>query len=427
MDLSDVSGHTPRILRHCLDVLNSPDLASAVHTKYASAPATPAKYDNHPDITFFRLVKAKHHYDYHRKKRPHTIPDVLKKASVATPPFDPYSRRQLLLRLKSYTSLNWRVPGGDTKGLLQLNELLCAAHGWICQDVPFNQTKNHLKCSDCGSQMCMRFNSVDDQPQFASLKLGLHDIHQINLNLKEKYINYITCSAHSPACPWRKLSTPYDSVYYMMPYLDSTNLSLVDSYIDLLKGAIDNLLIIKDLHHLFPTLYPIDYPHDSFIQFMRASNEWLMARHFRENKENISSVLDRDCPSYVYWLAAMGWVLQTHEHLNRLTGLLVCSSCNARIFLNGSRDSCLDDSNYCHKPWCSQISPMAGHAYHEYFINMVVETQPHMGLHGEYPPAKEITKHLLEATDPLPQKRPHFDIADGLDRLSKLRKLYFAD
>lgn len=426
MDLEDVTRSTPKLLKHCLEVQNSPEPTITTQRKYRSAPVTPAKYENHPDITFFRLVKAKHHYAYHKSKKAVSNHERISKLNTAKTGFNPYSRDLLQERLRTYTSLNWQVPEGGNDDQKKLTELLCASHGWVCKNVTRGFFKNNLKCTGCGSQITLRFNTEGEQPQFSPLHLDLQDIHKVNLNLKSHYIKQIQSKGHCSSCPWKKISTPHNSVYYMMPYLDSTNEAMISSYLSCLKSAINNLPVIKELQPKFPSLYP-DYPEETFAQFKRLSNAWLMSKYFSDNKENIFSVLERDCPDYIYWLAVMGWTLETQVFKDLFVGILVCSSCNQRIFINNSTALFFRlKSGYCDKSWCSQVSVMAGQPYHEYFIRMMLNLEPNMGAHGEFLPTEDISK-ALEGTETESRKRPNFDIADGLDRLTKLRKLYFVD
>lgn len=463
MDLFEVSAGTPKVLNHCLELFLKPLPSPKMH-QFRSAPVTPAKFASHPDIQFFRLVKANHHYAYHKLKALGSE-SSLDTISCCSTQFDPYSRELLLQRLRTFNALNWNIPS-LASGEEMLTELACAANGWVCGSIARNNnTKNHLKCTACGREIILRFNTIGQQPAYAPFQFDLEDINHLNNNLKTLYIEQIQASAHDAACSWTKVHTPLNGVYYLTPHISETNEILIGDYLKSLRNLTDNLPILLEHSRALLSLSP-HIPVEQLTRLAKVSNKWLIARYFHDNKENFSVVFERTCPPWLYWLAAMGWDLNIQTFSSQMVLLLICTSCNLRVFVKQHGKQGQDaktpflssskiltpcsfpphaphlatvfsteymdemeeeeehDGNYCHKPWCSQMQNIEGVPFYEYFKTMLLALEKNVGPQGEY---------LLENDQILNMesqnlKRPNsMDINDGIERFAKLRKLYFVD
>lgn len=412
MDLSEISAGTPKVLGHCLELFQNSQPADL---QVRSAPVTPAKYESHPDIQFFRLVKTKHHYAYHKLKQTsgdHRYNEI----GLSHTAFDPYNRELLLERLKTYNALNWSVPSSRNSAL---TDLKCALHGWKCMSLPKNPyLKNQLRCSGCHSVLTLRFNSVEQQPQFAPFKFDLADIQELNHILIDQYISQIERTGHDLACSWTKVHTP-DSVYYLTPYLSNTNATLISEFLERLRNLTDNVPILQDHVQSFEKLAPsVDSP--ELQDFVRVSNKWLLCRYFYDNKENFLLVLEKMCPIWVYWLAALGWNLQVQSFGSQTVILLVCGNCNQRVFMKENDSMELEDEQLGHKSWCTHAWNVDNSNFVNYFIKLVSNLETNIGPQGEYLTDQDLLLDMQPS-----QKRSSIDIEDGLEKLKKLRKLYF--
>lgn len=463
MDLSEVSAGTPKVLNNYLELFLRPVLAPEMQ-HFRSAPVTPAKFAAHPDIQFFRLVKANHHYAYHKLKSvgPNFSLDTISSCSTH---FDPYSRDLLLKRLRTFNALNWNIPSLGS-GEEFLTELACAANGWTCESISRNNnTKNHLKCTSCGRELILKFNSVDHQPAYAPFEFDLEDINHLNNNLKSLYIEQIQASGHDVDCSWTKVQTPLAGVYYLTPHISETNDTLISDYLKCLRNLTDKLpLLLENSTSLRVLCPPVSV--EDLTRLVKVSNIWLLARYFHDDKENFSGVLERMCPPWLYWLAAMGWELNIQTFSSQMVLLLICSSCNQRVFVyqhknnsqvaeipilssskiltpckfpphtahvsSGFSNEYMDemeeeeeqDANFCHKPWCSKVQDVGGTPFWEYFKSMVLALEKNVGLLGEYLPEKD---QMLNIDSQELKRRKSMDINNGIERFAKLRKLYFAD
>lgn len=457
MDFSELSVGTPRVLNNCLDLFQNPAPDSL---PFRSVPSTPAKYALHPDFQFFSSVKAKHHYAYHKLKREPAV--VESSHSSRSSLFQPFSRELLLKRLRTFNALNWNIPLGPIESLTELD---CAASGWTCESISRNNnTKNHLRCSTCSLELVLRFNSEDQQPAFVPFEFDLDDIHQINSNLVLRYIEQIHLTGHRDSCPWKMVRTPLLITYYPTPHLAATNEALISEYLVVLRNLMDNLPVIEMLAPSTLTLIPLVSPRDH-TEFARVSNEWLLNRYFRENKENFSAVLESTCPPWLYWLAVMGWDLNAQKFASQTVLLMICTTCNQRVFLNPlettlspvegpslSSSKTLtpcnfppsivvssnfsteyledmeevesSDQHFSHKPWCLHAGSVDNMPFYEYFRQMLIELEKNIGPTGEY----EADKDMSVDVEPSELKRKSsFDVNEGMERLAKLRKLYFID
>lgn len=471
MSLANVAEGTPRVLRNYLNIIDSPSAHEPDYNiKFHSAPVTPKKYESHPDIQFFRLVKTKHHFAYHKSKLSLSSKDRASERSKSKlPGFEPFNRDQLLERLRSYNALNWHIPPGKNNGV-QLNELLCAASGWKCQSIARNNNvKNHLLCTKCGNELILRFNAEEEQPDFAPFHFDLEDIHEVNLNLKAQYVQQVQELGHQPLCPWTKVLTPVNTVYYLTPYLASTNDTLVSGYLLRLKGLFDNLLILQEHVDSLMRLCPAVEEPEKVPDFCRVSNLWLISRFFNSDKENLGVVLSKSCPPWLYFVAAMGWDMFTQEFNGKTILLMICQSCNQRIFLqksegllnNGVERSsqirklspCEFSANFSkapskfsneylfdeeeeemvdpyfeHKPWCCQVSDMAGQPYFQYFVRTIASLEEYIGQNGEYLVERDESLDMdIDGAPRNPKRKVSFDLKEELEKFHKLRKPYFGE
>ncbi|GEQ68497.1 hypothetical protein JCM33374_g2165 [Metschnikowia sp. JCM 33374] len=440
MDFSDVTSRTPRVLDHCLDLFSRvPDPADTLSSpKIAGPRSTPAKYASHPDIQFFSAVKAKNHFSYHNSKRS-TASDnsqgtaSSKKASG----FDPFSRTLLLDRLRSFTALNWLLPYfGEEEN--KLTELFCSSYGWKCEAISRScSVKNSLRCTGCGRHLVLTFNSLDTQPSFAACEFEIEDIQDLNVKLKDQYLNQIKSAAHSSSCPWRTFPCPVNATYYLTPHINSTNDTLISGYLALLHRLYTNLALADHYSHTLAGLAPQQVMSDS-TEFIRVSNSWLLSRYFKDSKENFAPMLQKTLPPWAYYLAAMGWDLQIQAHGNTSNshGLFHGRSESTHNLGNGiSFGDILDDAMECepeesafacHKHWCFLASSFGETSYFSYFHDMIINSEANIGPEGHYQNTNDDFTEIDFSKNKLKRKLS-IDVTENLEHFSKLRKLYFAE
>lgn len=429
MDTQEVVANTPRVLDRCLSFLQQEQPLADTHK---SAPVTPTnKYSTHPDIQFFSSIKKRHHFDYHKKKHQmnHESRHNRSFLGSGSSTFDPYSRIQLLQRINTFNPLNWTIPPSrqDPTNTLHvlphsLTELFCASNGWACEPISRHDNfTNNLRCTACGSQLILRFNSVDDA-SYGQFLFDMDDIARLNDNLKVSYLSEIKRSAHAAACPWRDLLCSLQGTYYLTPYVGETNAVLVAEYLECLKNLLDHLPVLEKMGEFCKQLAHLDVGGDSDEQFIRVSKMWFLDRFHSDNKENFAAVLDFVCPSWVYKVAAQGWKLTLQKHLDNTVLLMACDCCNQRLFVDERMSA--SPSDYTHKSWCSHSQPMGTLSFADYFHRMLVSLGNSIGPHGEYLIDKELSFNM-DAVAANRKRRESFDVNDGLERLTKLRKMYF--
>lgn len=454
MDLSEISAGTPKVLGRCLELFDQhPETYTPSHPSLFSAPVTPAKYTSNPDIQFFRLVKAKHHYNYHKTKQTNQKLDLERISAKATV-FNPYSRPLLLSRLATFTALNWQIP--YSAEFAELNELLCASHGWTCKSISQNNNvKNHLCCTDCKAQLVLQFNP-EETLDYTPFWFDLDDVRLVNANLKKEYIGRVCGLGHSDSCSWRKLHTPVNSVYYLTPHIAFADETLISEYLRVLFDLTKMFAHLGQQATEFQRLLTPISP-ESLTKLVHVSNTWLLSRYRKDDKENFAAVLAKSCPAWVYRLAVMGWDLKSQQFALDKVLLLVCTTCNNRVvikanqtapeptfsssktlspcefqahipasthFIDDLEDEEIKDEYFGHKPWCMHVKSMGNVPFYNYFNQMLIDLYRFVGPVGEY----EDRDFGIEPGIAEPRKRQSsIDVNDGLEKFSKLRKLYFID
>lgn len=417
------SAITEQLLQKCAEVL-----AESSHESYLKADRATF---HHPDIQFFKKIKAR------------AIHRAPKTTAMNIKHIDPYSHEGLMERLKTFTPLNWRVPGQSNEDN-ELNEMTCARKGWKCVSFSLeNNMKNHLICTSCLRQVFLKF---DDLYRGEVHDDGTSQIEFENI-LKIQYLENVRYSGHTETCPWRVFESPLEGVYYLRPYLDTTNEIMINNYLKNLKVLVDNSLVLNEFASNFTEEFTSS---EVDADFIRLSNKWLLHRYLKENKENFNELLGKTL-SWFYKLAALGWSLKLQAFLKQLTILLVCSNCNKRIFFTATNAHEMDLSTTniltpCklpitsaadaedieehhnpfseHKPWCCVVkglySPTPSNVeYTEYLIWMVKNSVANLGSNGEF--VSDDAAAVPRKREREPQK------VDNLDRLSKLRRLYLIE
>ncbi|EGW34460.1 uncharacterized protein SPAPADRAFT_59885 [Spathaspora passalidarum NRRL Y-27907] len=438
--LDEVSHNTSQVLEDCLDIFQSPAHESYNHKNTVYLGNT--SFNQHPDIQYFQKVKQKNHFTYHKSKvqSQKSIEKIQSKSTV----FDPYDLNMLLGRLRSFNSLNWQVPNSP-----QLNELKCARNGWKCASFARN-IKNHLICTNCHQQLILRFSnnniSNDTSPFDIDFLSGKEYDDELNSKLIEKYMVQIETTGHSTECSWRNFETPLDGVYYPRHYLSATNTFLITQYLKNLKSLVDNSLILQEHYDQIFKSSSLQSP-----EFINISNQWLLARYYKLDKENVSACLQH-IPVWFYEIAAQGWSLNAQRYANDVILVMSCGMCNSRVFLNtvtpASNLNTLQaltpvkyplhhephdeltefdqplgpqfDPVHDHKPFCSHVHDPH---LHDYFFSLILGSINNIGINGEY-----INNDSTIIDRPTTTKRKKsFTMNDGLERLNKLRKLYLIE
>lgn len=474
--MKDIMSGTPKVLKEYFELISSPS-----HETYIDQDegAMVNKFFNHPDIQYFKKIKAKNHYNYHKLKNNNK--PKLDISMVQSPIFDPYNRNDLLKRLSTYTALNWHIPFSSDQN--EIDELECARNGWKCVSISANNnTKNHLLCTSCNHQLILKFNDINSPSTFVPFDFDLEDYQELNESLISGYSKQIRKFGHSSDCPWINFETPLDGVYYPRPFISSTNELLTNEYLKNLKNLASNLDLLNSTSSLFKeTLFNED-ENPNFTDFIKISKNWLLDRYFKDNKENFFNLLER-VPRWIYKIAVLGWDLHIQSFSNHLVLLLICSKCNKRIFLNSVYHEPIEKNNYIaatnfgvnlsssgvltpckfppviqggyehhdtlytesgpdesefddldkdkidlveeHKPWCCNINLIdESTSLYQYYINIVTSSGS-VHNEGKFHTDYDIDiNHILNSA----QKRKNsFDIDEGLERFQKLRKLYLVD
>lgn len=445
MQLSSFGADTPRVLKQCLDLISSPK-----HSTYSSPVEAnnSDKYASHPDIQYFKKIKSKNHFGYHKYKK--SPKKTITSALVSTSHFEPYSREQLLDRLSTYSSLNWSIPSG----VKDLNELKCAQNGWECVSITIhNNSKNHLVCSSCKMFISLIFNDLDND-----YGINYEDYEDLNNHIAKEYLTQIAVDGHEDHCPWRNFETPLKLTYYLPPFITSTNEILVKRYLSCLKSLVDNITVLKDKIELFPTVMDMDQ------EIMKKSNSWLLNKYYYNDKENKTMIL-HNIPPWIYSVAMLGWDLKVQSFSNHLVLFLVCLDCNKKVFLDSmshppisnefgilpSTGLDIASSNILtpvkyppsieptkmentasqydqveevdnnidileeHKSWCSHhVLFNDNDKLSDYLYHLIHQLE-------------DINTDNMDIDDTPRKRKVSFDIKEGLERLNKLRKLYLVD
>ncbi|KAK6204550.1 C3HC zinc finger-like-domain-containing protein [Scheffersomyces amazonensis] len=454
MSIDDITSSTPKLLRDYLDVFQNTSFNSSINSNINLTSTSPntidkATFNNHPEIQYFQQVKSKNHYNYHKSKiskQNQSIDNIHAKMTV----FDPYNSDFLLQRLKTFSVMNWRIPELYHRPFEdRINELKCARNGWKCVSFSLNNnTKNHLLCTSCNHQLILKFSDnyndkshMDYQYDIINEEL-LNNAQEDALNelLHDKYLTQIITEGHAKNCSWRNFETPLNGVYYPRPYINQTNEILIRDYLNILQNLINNSITLNEyVDNISNVIISSDSEDEQFKKFIKTSNQWIIARFFQNNKENIAVLLDFT-PSWYYKLAMLGWSLNVQTFSNEVILLLICNKCNQRVFLNSttnphaspikphedslqlSNSKILTPCNYPitssttnqqsefefeyeydvtaefdkfdpykeHKSWCCNIHNIVAsdnsiHSkYYEYFIEMLNKSTSNIGPNGEY-------------------------------------------
>lgn len=449
--MEDFTKSTSKILSDCagkLDYLNS-----YTHT---DSSRTPQKNYNHPSIKYFQEVQDKNHFKYHKSKLSKSTVDTIRPKENS---FDPYDRESLLGRIQTFNALNWKVP--ESTGI---TELLCAQNGWKCLSYAMSNKRNHLICSSCNLVLILKFNEVNecDDTLYLPFEFDSKEYDELNINIGEQYYKLISKFHHDNDCPWKEYEVPLQGIYYLRPYLSTTDEYLIGEYLKTLKSLIDNTEILNMHTKLFNEPSFIGDP-DKFKHFIKTSQSLLGEHYYKDNKENLAFLLGT--PMYVYYLAIFGWNLKVQLFSNKQTLLFNCRNCNARYFINLTEPESIDnlesklnlsssqiltpckypitlstskshlydpsdsesdnDSDFDlieeHKDWCLFVHGMHKEEYLDYFVNVILQieksNEEHVGLH----------EMVIDSDEAHSKRKGSFDIIDGLERLRKLRKLYLLD
>lgn len=488
----DIPVNTSRVLKSYIDLVESPNtsfiqplITPSPSESKTSTVITSTRISQHPDIQYFRSIKNKHHFAYHKSKRSqtHNIDKIESKMTV----FDPYNRTFLLDRLLTYTALNWSIPNFShsptptNKLANELNELKCARNGWKCTSISVNNnTKNHLICTSCQQQLILKFNNMDSSIT-TPFEFDLEDYQELNNALKIQYLEQITKTGHSPSCPWVNFETHLEGVYYLRPYLKSTNIIFIDDYLKTLMNLVENSQVLKEKASFLESMIQINDTIDdeeTFNEFIRVSNSWILHRYFGDNEGSFSVILDL-LPRWFYKLAMYGWDLNIQSFSDKVVLLLICTKCNQRVFLNVATHHPIDkhdlfgvspstnlnvsaskiltpcqfspaienfkpvtveefdeeesDEKFYltkeHKQWCCNTDENFGKGleYGKYFLELIISSEKFIGLtNDELFDDHEMVLDFEDSSGKFKRKNS-FDINDGLDRLNKLRKLYLID
>ncbi|KAG7664890.1 uncharacterized protein J8A68_001583 [[Candida] subhashii] len=503
--LDTIQSSTSQVLQECLDIFQSP-----IHQQYIHSPINNSQsYNNHPDIQYFQKVKHKNHFTYHKSKSSHSSPhlrtgstgniDKIQSSNRISPAiFDPYNLDALLNRLHTFNVLSWQIPDIPNTPH-QLNELKCARNGWKCVSLSPNETtKNHLMCTNCNQQLILNFFEHHQYPQhhiyhptttfnyeFLTDDVNIEDTTNLHQKLIQKYIIQIESTGHAPDCSWKNFETPLDGVYYPRHYLPQTNEFLISQYLKNLKSLTDNSTLLQqfadDALDQTYLSHSINQP-PSDPRLISISNEWLIARYFKQDKEN-SALLLQYTPAWIYEMAIYGWTLYAQRYAQDVILLLACNMCNSRVFLNTvpkehvgnlppstkilpsvkypiTQMTQVDESEFdseesisssvvvgetgvgCekkfnpidkheHKCWCP-------YRYDESLVDyiwcMILQSGSNIGLNGEFINhdkmiIENISSRMMNNNNNGTgmKRKKSFSVNDGLERLQKLRKLYLID
>ncbi|RCK62731.1 hypothetical protein Cantr_09011 [Candida viswanathii] len=479
---------TSQLLQDCLNIIQAPTTITTHPTSlYSNNTTRNINYNNHPDIQYFQKIKTKNHFNYHKSKHQTKWNiDKVSSSSASTTTnsntttthtskmseFEPYNLDHLLARIKSFNSLNWKTIDPA------INELKCALNGWKCVSFGIEERKNHLICTFCNQQLMLKSDDTtsssvpsDVTPFDYNVMSGGAETYDeaFHEKLVQLYAAQIETTAHGENCLWRNFETPVEGIYYVRQYLPDSDAFLIKEYCRNLKNLIDNLLILQE--YAADAFVPDFVNHEDEIhpEFVRISNQWILAKYFNDNKENFNNgLMSYHIPAWVYKLAVYGWSLNVQSYARDVILVMSCNMCNERVFLNSTetntkkKDHDLklslskiltpvvypmlpsheeNDNEYdttiseatkfdprCHhKSWCSYLHndlPL-------YFIEMVLESEGSIGPNGEYVYDNDLmnidTSALGDIDDATRKRRKSFTVNEGLERLSKLRKLYLID
>ncbi|CAH2353173.1 hypothetical protein CLIB1423_09S04434 [[Candida] railenensis] len=468
---------TSQVLSDCLALLSSP-----AHEKYPSSSGRGSSHFNsHPDIQYFKEIKDKNHYEYHKSKYNSSninhskslrgndvqvsIQNVLSPQKSVLPAqstgssvphtdprinFNPHDRSSLISRLSTFSVLNWQVPDLGLTAV-DLNELTCARKGWKC--LKGTSPKNTLSCTYCHSVMQLKFNdaSTGANTSYFPFDFDADDYMELNVALAQNYLKQIRYQGHDDNCLWRVYETPLDGVYYPRPYIDETSIELVEDYLKNLKALTDNNHLIVDLRPIFKNSVNFQPPSPS-EEFISKSNSLLVEKYYKEDQENsyYDIQLNSNIPGWMYRIAALGWSLHVQYFSRQYVILLVCSQCNSRVFLpqnqNQNQSQTQGELNLSpsriltpckYPPFISNVAnneSIFDDVEEEELskIDIVNEHKPWCCHLKQYPHNRTLEDLLFELilvetetnTTKSTKRKSSSEIAENLNRLNKLRKVF---
>lgn len=467
--MSSNRSDTLRALKDCYDVISSPK-----HESYKSFNSMSSEHSilsQHPDVQYFRSIKSKNHYNYHKFKQ--SAKSTPTKSKLKGSHTDPFSREQLMKRLSTFTALNWYLPYGVESE--EFNELKCARNGWRCaSNTSEYWVKNHLICTGCNAQLFLKFNDALSPSSVMPFHFDMEDYLEINQSLIQVYLDQIESLGHEKNCTWIYFECPLQEVYYSRPYLWKTREELINGFLRNLSSLVENGSVLRDsIEKSNLTLITGQVKEEN--TFIERSKTLLLDKVYGDEKEKLANLLSVT-PNEFFYVALLGWCLNIQSFGNVLILLLTCTKCNKRIIINSavggpiqknSVSSCTDngirlsaskilspcefpptklsaeheaeslytfqgldqsessiDSNEQydlakeHKPWCSIIHAMDGQMRtFEYLADIISNPQCDA--------AEEIntgTSILL-----IPSKRKTMEVGDAIEKLHKLRRIYLME
>lgn len=374
---------THEVLKRYIDSIDNKSAAK----RFKPLPSNEFKESEaHPDIRYFRSIKNKNHYEYHKKK---AVVDA--KAENSTN-FSPFDRSRLLNRLRTYRSSNWYLPVLPPSAST-LSELECACHGWECvESSPTSRWKNHLICTACCNEVYLMFNYTISSSSNVPHSLSGSDYDFVNEALMRKYSQLIISSGHNKNCPWVNLHTPKETVYYFTPYAMATNRILFDEYVVALKSIFVHLGSLLSSYRLERLEFPENIDSTIISKFVTSSKSLLVDKNADlSNGEDLS--VD-NIPISFFFIAASGWKLLVKSFNDERLELFKCDSCggvasvpsilepkssqsNSLSVFSDSPElqhatAMLSSLNNKHKSWCCHTKPMLGDMNASIYLTMML-------------------------------------------------------
>lgn len=235
-------------------------------------------------------------------------------------------------RLRLFSTIEWTIPDDIDSNF---NELKCAAKGWSVWPESLSTYANHIVCQACGAQLILQFEPNDTDHAFACL-------------LVRNYARQIQAS-HDSDCIWKDIETPLNGGYYLRMHIQDVEHKMASDYLERLQSFVaTQYQKLQWDKYTFPS-----FDFESFGgTFADASQEWLIRRYWRHDKENL---LAKRLPPALLGLAAWGWLLRFISVEQSLAIKLQCDLCFqsvAQISQPDANDEPPIDPELDHKQWC---------------------------------------------------------------------------